>query len=46
MKGHEICELVYEHLNLSEGEYFGIQYYDKHDIMVSVHIKFKSSEEI
>ncbi|XP_028405562.1 FERM, ARHGEF and pleckstrin domain-containing protein 1-like [Dendronephthya gigantea] len=30
-KGHEIYELVYKHLNLNEGEYFGIQYYDKHD---------------
>ncbi|XP_046851919.1 FERM, ARHGEF and pleckstrin domain-containing protein 2-like [Xenia sp. Carnegie-2017] len=30
-KGQELHDLVYKHLNLSEREYFGIQFYDKHD---------------
>lgn len=39
-KGREIYELVYKHLNLSEGEYFGIQYYDKHDRLVGLVSQF------
>ena len=35
-KGQLLFDLVYEHLNLEECEYFGLSFYDRHDNLVSM----------
>ena len=35
-KGKALYDNVYEHLNLEEREYFGLNFYDKSDNLVSI----------
>ena len=44
-KGKALYDSVYEHLNLEEREYFGLNFYDKSENVVSTFISRKCMHE-